>query len=119
MWFLLNIYIYIFFFFCLLFYSFSGAWCFYLLHTAFARQAQIASAAALVVMLDRTTSISLQIAEYKDPTKCGSFMPLSISLGQILMQLHTGTQYTVPPPCDKKQALSIKRLDSTRDPGSA
>uniref|UniRef100_A0A9I9CMF7 DUF4042 domain-containing protein n=1 Tax=Cucumis melo TaxID=3656 RepID=A0A9I9CMF7_CUCME len=50
---------------------------------------QIASAAALVVMLDRTTSISLQIAEYRDPAKCGSFMPLSISLGQILMQLHT------------------------------
>ncbi|XP_008437482.2 uncharacterized protein LOC103482890 isoform X1 [Cucumis melo] len=56
---------------------------------------QIASAAALVVMLDRTTSISLQIAEYRDPAKCGSFMPLSISLGQILMQLHTGVLYLI------------------------
>ncbi|KAG6605627.1 HEAT repeat-containing protein 6, partial [Cucurbita argyrosperma subsp. sororia] len=58
-------------------------------------KAQIASAAALVVMLDRTTTISLQIAEYKDPTKCGSFTPLSISLGQILMQLHTGVLYLI------------------------
>ncbi|XP_038875589.1 HEAT repeat-containing protein 6 isoform X2 [Benincasa hispida] len=58
-------------------------------------KAQIAAAAALVVMLDRTTSISLQIAEYRDPAKCGSFMPLSISLGQILMQLHTGVLYLI------------------------
>ncbi|XP_022159609.1 HEAT repeat-containing protein 6 isoform X2 [Momordica charantia] len=58
-------------------------------------KAQTASAAALVVLLDRTASISLQIAEYKDPTKCGSFMPLSISLGQILMQLHIGVLYLI------------------------
>lgn len=58
-------------------------------------KAQIASAAALVLMLDRTTSISLQIAEYRDPAKCGSFMPLSISLGQILMQLHIGVLYLI------------------------
>ncbi|CAK9310813.1 unnamed protein product [Citrullus colocynthis] len=58
-------------------------------------KAQVASAAALVVMLDKTTSISLQIAEYRDPAKCGSFMPLSISLGQILMQLHIGVLYLI------------------------
>jgi hypothetical protein len=55
-------------------------------------QARIASASALEVMLDGPSSIFLQVAEYKGSSKFGSFMALSSSLGQILMQLHTGIE---------------------------
>ncbi|TYI69107.1 hypothetical protein E1A91_D08G131800v1 [Gossypium mustelinum] len=37
----------------------------------------------------------LKVAEYKESAKLGSFMALSSSLGQILMQLHTGTLYLI------------------------
>lgn len=50
----------------------------------------MASASTLVAMLDGPASVFLQVAEYKESTKCGSFTALSSSLGQILMQLHTG-----------------------------
>jgi hypothetical protein len=53
---------------------------------------RIASASALATMMDGPSSIFLQVAEYKESTKYGSFMPLSNSLGLILMQLHTGFQ---------------------------
>ncbi|KAK4769164.1 hypothetical protein SAY86_027314 [Trapa natans] len=53
-------------------------------------KARLASASTLAVMLDGPSSISLQVAEYKDSSKRGSFTPLSSSLGQILMQLHKG-----------------------------
>ncbi|XP_059441155.1 uncharacterized protein LOC132173631 isoform X2 [Corylus avellana] len=58
-------------------------------------KARIASASALEVMLDGPSSIFLQVAEYKGSSKFGSFMALSSSLGQILMQLHTGILYLV------------------------
>ncbi|KAL6349295.1 hypothetical protein AAG906_033951 [Vitis piasezkii] len=51
-------------------------------------KARIASAATLAAMLDGPSSVFLQVAEYKESTKCGSFTALSSSLGQILMQLH-------------------------------
>ncbi|KAK1273182.1 hypothetical protein QJS04_geneDACA013201 [Acorus gramineus] len=51
---------------------------------------RIASASTLALMLDGRSSLFLQVAEYKESTKCGSFTTLSSSLGQILMQLHTG-----------------------------
>ena len=51
----------------------------------------MASASALAVMMDGPSSVFLQVAEYKESIKCGSFMALSSSLGQILMQLHSGT----------------------------
>ena len=51
----------------------------------------MASALALAVMMDGPTTVFLQVAEYKESTKCGSFMALSSSLGLILMELHTGT----------------------------
>ncbi|XP_010251003.1 PREDICTED: HEAT repeat-containing protein 6 isoform X2 [Nelumbo nucifera] len=54
---------------------------------------RLASASTLAVMLDRPSSVFLQVAEYKESTRCGSFTPLSSSLGQILMQLHTGILY--------------------------
>lgn len=107
----------------LLMYSFSDSRCSIYYILLWLVQVQIASAAALVVMLDRTTSISLQIAEYRDPAKCGSFMPLSISLGQILMQLHTGTWFyfvyiIVFSFKLRKKSLSIKRLKSRGVPGA-
>ncbi|KAF8379868.1 hypothetical protein HHK36_027333 [Tetracentron sinense] len=37
----------------------------------------------------------IQVAEYKESTKCGSFTALSSTLGQILMQLHTGILYSI------------------------
>lgn len=56
---------------------------------------RIASASALASMLTGPSSVFLQVAEYKESTKCGSFTALSSSLGQILMQLHSGILYLV------------------------
>ncbi|XP_021667180.2 uncharacterized protein LOC110655247 isoform X3 [Hevea brasiliensis] len=58
-------------------------------------KARIASASTLAVMLDGPSSVFLQVAEYKESTRCGSFMALSSSLGLILMQLHTGVLYLI------------------------
>ncbi|XP_057510262.1 uncharacterized protein LOC130792729 isoform X1 [Actinidia eriantha] len=58
-------------------------------------KARIASASTLVAMLDGPASVFLQVAEYKESTKCGSFTALSSSLGQILMQLNTGVLYLI------------------------
>ncbi|KAL6986551.1 hypothetical protein U1Q18_019909 [Sarracenia purpurea var. burkii] len=58
-------------------------------------KARIASASTLVAMLDGSLSVFLQIAEYKESAKCGSFTALSSSLGQILMQLHIGILYLI------------------------
>ncbi|XP_068634816.1 uncharacterized protein [Aristolochia californica] len=54
-----------------------------------------ASASALAAMLDGSASVYLQVAEYKEPTKCGSFTTLSSSLGQVLVQLHAGLLYLI------------------------
>lgn len=51
----------------------------------------MASASTLAAMLDGPSTVFLQVAEYKEYIKCGSFMPLSSSYGHILMQLHNGT----------------------------
>ncbi|KAF4346859.1 uncharacterized protein LOC115698603 isoform X1 [Cannabis sativa] len=59
-------------------------------------KARIASASTLAVMLDGPSSVFLQVAEFKEPSKSGSFTALSISLGHILMQLHTGILYLIP-----------------------
>ncbi|KAK1303091.1 hypothetical protein QJS10_CPB11g01898 [Acorus calamus] len=56
---------------------------------------RIASASTLALMLDGRSSLFLQVAEHKESTRCGSFTTLSISLGQILMQLHAGILYLV------------------------
>ncbi|XWS50226.1 hypothetical protein CRYUN_Cryun12cG0070300 [Craigia yunnanensis] len=58
-------------------------------------KAWMASASALAVMMDGPTTVFPQVAEYKESTKCGPFMALSSSLGQILMQLHTGILYLI------------------------
>uniref|UniRef100_A0A803QMU6 DUF4042 domain-containing protein n=1 Tax=Cannabis sativa TaxID=3483 RepID=A0A803QMU6_CANSA len=59
-------------------------------------KARIASASTLAVMLDGPSSVFLQVAEFKEPSKSGSFTALSISLGHILMQLHTDIQECMP-----------------------
>ncbi|KAK9076613.1 hypothetical protein SSX86_004947 [Deinandra increscens subsp. villosa] len=58
-------------------------------------KARIASASTLATMLEGPASVFLQVAEYKESTKMGSFTALSSSLGQILMQLHTGILYLI------------------------
>lgn len=64
----------------------------YLLHGP---QARLACASALAAMLDAPVSVYLQMAEYRESTKRESYMSLSSSLGQILVQLHTGIQDAV------------------------
>ncbi|KAJ0049462.1 hypothetical protein Pint_14954 [Pistacia integerrima] len=58
-------------------------------------KARMASASTLAAMMDGPSSIFLQVAEYKESSKYGSFMALSSSLGQILMQLHDGIIYLI------------------------
>ncbi|KAJ9549714.1 hypothetical protein OSB04_022257 [Centaurea solstitialis] len=58
-------------------------------------KARVASASTLATMLEGPASVFLQVAEYKESTKLGSFTALSSSLGQILMQLHTGILYLI------------------------
>ncbi|KAL5551204.1 hypothetical protein UlMin_001380 [Ulmus minor] len=53
-------------------------------------KARIVSASTLAVMLEGPSPVFLQVAEYKESSKRGSFTALSSSLGHILMQLHTG-----------------------------
>ncbi|WOK95364.1 hypothetical protein Cni_G04071 [Canna indica] len=54
---------------------------------------RIESATTLASMLDGHSLTLSQVAEYKDSSKFGSFTTLSASLGQKLMQLHTGLLY--------------------------
>ncbi|XP_050227184.1 uncharacterized protein LOC126676898 [Mercurialis annua] len=56
---------------------------------------RIASASTLAVMLDGPSSVFLQVAEYNETSRWGSFMALSSSLGRILMQLHIGILYLI------------------------
>ncbi|KAK7308357.1 hypothetical protein VNO77_41959 [Canavalia gladiata] len=56
-------------------------------------KARMASASTLVAMLDGLSSIFLQVAEYKESSKFGSFTALSSSLGKILLELHRGLLY--------------------------
>ncbi|XP_019198974.1 PREDICTED: HEAT repeat-containing protein 6 [Ipomoea nil] len=58
-------------------------------------KARITSASTIRAMLDAPSSVFLQVAEFKESTKLGSFTALSSSLGQILMQLHTGILYLI------------------------
>lgn len=53
-------------------------------------QVRIESTSVLASMLDGHSLTLSQVAEYKESSKCGSFTTLSSSLGQKLMQLHTG-----------------------------
>lgn len=56
---------------------------------------RIAAATTLATMLEGPSSVFLQVAEYKESAKSGSFTTLSSALGQILMQLHAGLLHLV------------------------
>ncbi|KAK4433593.1 HEAT repeat-containing protein 6 [Sesamum alatum] len=72
---------------------------------------RIAAGSTIMAMLDGPASISLQIAEFRGHTRCGSFTPLSSSLGHILMQLHSGTLYLIKHETNSRLlALSFKIL---------
>ncbi|XP_045809659.1 HEAT repeat-containing protein 6 isoform X2 [Trifolium pratense] len=58
-------------------------------------KARMASASTLVAMLDGPSSSFLQVAEYKESSKVGSFTALSSSLGQILLEIHRGILYLI------------------------
>ncbi|KAL3830375.1 hypothetical protein ACJIZ3_019177 [Penstemon smallii] len=72
---------------------------------------RIAAGSTIMAMLDGPASVSLQVAEFRGPSKCGSFTSLSSSLGHILMQLHTGTLYLIKHETHSRLlALSFKIL---------
>ncbi|KAJ6753435.1 MALARIA ANTIGEN-RELATED [Salix purpurea] len=71
---------------------------------------RIASASTMVVMLDGPSSVFLQVAEYKESTKWGSFMALSSSLGQILMQLHTGILHLIQRETHSRLLASVFKI---------
>uniref|UniRef100_A0A453RY84 DUF4042 domain-containing protein n=1 Tax=Aegilops tauschii subsp. strangulata TaxID=200361 RepID=A0A453RY84_AEGTS len=51
---------------------------------------RVEAASTIATMLEGQALVLTQVAEYKESSKLGSFTTLSCSLGQILMQLHTG-----------------------------
>lgn len=56
---------------------------------------RLVSASAIASLLEEPSSVALQVAEYRESAKCGSYMALSSSLGQILMQLHAGVLHLI------------------------
>lgn len=57
-------------------------------------QVRVEAASTIATMLEGQALVLTQVAEYKESSKRGSFTTLSSSLGQILMQLHTGRGVT-------------------------
>ena len=57
-------------------------------------QVRVEAASTIASMLEGQALVLIQVAEYKESSKRGSFTTLSSSLGQILMQLHTGRGVT-------------------------
>ncbi|OEL28670.1 HEAT repeat-containing protein 6 [Dichanthelium oligosanthes] len=56
---------------------------------------RVEAASTIATMLEGQALVLTQVAEYKESSKRGSFTTLSCSLGQILMQLHTGALYLI------------------------
>lgn len=56
---------------------------------------RVEAASTIAAMLEGQALVLTQVAEYKESSKPGSFTTLSCSLGQILMQLHTGVMYLI------------------------
>ncbi|PIN24647.1 hypothetical protein CDL12_02610 [Handroanthus impetiginosus] len=72
---------------------------------------RIAAGSTITAMLDGPASVSLQVAEFRGHSKCGSFTALSSSLGHILMQLHSGTLFLIKHETNSRLlALSFKIL---------
>jgi len=53
-------------------------------------QARVAAAATIAVMLEGPVRAFLQVAEYRELAQKSPFTTLSGTLGQIVIQLHTG-----------------------------
>lgn len=73
-------------------------------------KARLAAAATIAIILDKNASVFLQIAELKDPSKSSSFTSLSSSLGQILVQLHSGLLYLVKRESEKSLLASLFKV---------
>ncbi|XP_022634520.1 HEAT repeat-containing protein 6 isoform X4 [Vigna radiata var. radiata] len=73
-------------------------------------KARMASATTLVTMMDGLSSIFLQVAEYKESNKFGSFMALSSSLGKILLELHRGLLYLIEHEAHTKLLVLLFRI---------
>uniref|UniRef100_A0A0D9X4H4 DUF4042 domain-containing protein n=1 Tax=Leersia perrieri TaxID=77586 RepID=A0A0D9X4H4_9ORYZ len=56
---------------------------------------RIEAASTIAAMLEGQSLVLAQVAEYKESSRRGPFTTLSCSLGQILMQLHTGMLYLI------------------------
>ncbi|VAI75946.1 unnamed protein product [Triticum turgidum subsp. durum] len=64
---------------------------------------RVEAASTIAAMLEGQALVLTQVAEYKESSKLGSFTTLSCSLGQILMQLHTGMMFLVQ--CETQTTL--------------
>ncbi|KAM5571444.1 hypothetical protein ABKV19_011838 [Rosa sericea] len=73
-------------------------------------KARVASASTLEAMLDGPSSVFLQVAEFKESSKRGSFTALSSSLGHILMQLHTGILYLIQRETHSRLLASLYKI---------
>ncbi|CAN0840735.1 HEAT repeat-containing protein 6 [Linum grandiflorum] len=71
---------------------------------------RMASASTLAVMLDGPSSVFLQVAEYKESSKFGSYMALSSSLGRILMQLHAGLLHLIKQETHSRLLASLFKI---------
>ncbi|MCH83159.1 HEAT repeat-containing protein, partial [Trifolium medium] len=72
--------------------------------------ARMASASTLVAMLDGPSSSFLQVAEYRESSKVGSFTALSSSLGQILLEIHRGILYLIQHEAHGKLLASLLKI---------
>lgn len=61
---------------------------------------RMVAASTICAMLEGPSRSFMQVAEYKESGKFGSFMTLSCSLGQILLQLQRGLAYLVLNECN-------------------
>ncbi|TQE12831.1 hypothetical protein C1H46_001477 [Malus baccata] len=73
-------------------------------------KARVASASTLEAMLDGPSSVFLEVAEFKESSKRGSFKALSSSLGHILMQLHTGILYLIQRETHSRLMASLLKI---------
>ncbi|XP_078446240.1 ARM repeat superfamily protein isoform X2 [Wolffia australiana] len=58
-------------------------------------KARNTAASTLSTILELNFSVFLQVAEYKETSKCGSFTSLSSSLGLVLLQIHRGILHLI------------------------
>ena len=70
--------------------SWSSKWII-VISVYFGFQVRVAAVATVSLMFEGPSRAFMQIAEYRDSRKCGSFMTLSYSLGQVLLQIQRGT----------------------------